>query len=44
MQAYGRGVRDINDYCTTYVIDSDFEELLRDYKDLFNEYFLEAVI
>ena len=43
MQAYGRGVRDINDYCTTYILDKDFERVLRNNKDLFNEYFLEAV-
>ena len=43
MQAYGRGIRDENDYCTTYVLDSDFDRLLNDYSYLFNEYFLEAV-
>lgn len=43
MQAYGRGIRDLEDYCTTYVIDSDFDQLLNNYKYLFNEYFLEAI-
>jgi len=43
MQAYGRGIRDKDDYCTTYVLDSDFDRLLNDYGYLFNEYFLEAV-
>lgn len=43
MQAYGRGIRDMEDYCTLYVIDSDFERLLNQYSYLFNEYFLEAV-
>lgn len=43
MQAYGRGIRDESDYCTTYVLDSDFESLINDYGFLFNEYFLEAV-
>lgn len=43
MQAYGRGIRDADDYCTTYVLDSDFDRLLNDYGYLFNEYFLEAV-
>lgn len=43
MQAYGRGIRDATDYCTTYVLDSDFDRLLNDYDYLFNEYFLEAV-
>lgn len=43
MQAYGRGIRDSTDYCTCYVLDNDFEKLLRNYRYLFNEYFLEAV-
>lgn len=43
MQAYGRGIRDMDDYCTTYVLDASFDGLLTDYTDLFNEYFLEAV-
>ena len=43
MQAYGRGIRDADDYCTTYVLDSSFDGLLNDHTDLFNEYFLEAV-
>lgn len=43
MQAYGRGIRDVDDYCTTYVLDSDFDSLLGNYSFLFNEYFLEAV-
>ena len=43
MQAYGRGIRDMDDYCTMYVLDSDFDSLLHNYRYLFNEYFLEAV-
>lgn len=43
MQAYGRGIRDSTDYCTCYVLDSDFDKLLRNYPYLFNEYFLEAM-
>ena len=43
MQAYGRGIRDVTDYCTTYVLDSDFDSLLNNYGFLFNEYFLEAI-
>jgi len=43
MQAYGRGIRDMNDYCTCYILDNDFEKLLRKFKYLFNEYFLEAI-
>lgn len=43
MQAYGRGIRDMDDYCITYVLDADFESLLSNYRYLFNEYFLEAI-
>ena len=43
MQAYGRGIRDTTDYCTCYILDNDFEKLLRKYRYLFNEYFLEAI-
>ena len=43
MQAYGRGIRDSTDYCTCYILDNDFEKLLRKYNYLFNEYFLEAI-
>ena len=43
MQAYGRGIRDENDYCKTYVLDKSFDGLINDHTDLFNEYFLEAI-
>ena len=43
MQAYGRGIRDMDDHCIMYVLDSDFDRLLNQYKYLFNEYFLEAI-
>lgn len=43
MQAYGRGIRDMDDYCVMYVLDSDFDRLVHDYNYLFNEYFLEAI-
>ena len=43
MQAYGRGIRDMDDHCIMYVLDSDFDRLVRDYRYLFNEYFLEAI-
>ena len=42
-QAYGRGVRDENDYCKFYVLDEDFEYLISEYSCFFNEYFLEAI-
>jgi len=43
MQAYGRGIRDMDDYCVMYVLDSDFDRLLNQHRYLFNEYFLEAI-
>lgn len=43
MQAYGRGIRDKNDYCVMYIIDSDFEKLFDFNKNFFNEYFTEAI-
>ena len=43
MQSYGRGIRDMDDYCTTYVLDADFDRLVNNYEYLFNEYFLEAI-
>ena len=43
MQAYGRGIRDKDDYCVMYVLDSDFKTLLNKNKRFFNEYFLEAI-
>lgn len=43
MQAYGRGIRDVDDYCVMYVLDSDFDRLLSQHRYLFNEYFLEAI-
>ena len=43
MQAYGRGIRENDDYCVMYVIDSDFERLYDYNKNFFNEYFIEAI-
>ena len=44
MQAYGRGVRSETDYCDFYILDSRFEQLLKRWKPLFNDYFLEALV
>lgn len=44
MQAYGRGIRDKDDYCDMYIIDSDFERLFSFNRNFFNEYFIEAMI
>ena len=43
MQSYGRGVRDIDDWCKYYILDEDFEGLINEYGYLFNEYFREAI-
>lgn len=43
MQSYGRGIRDMSDYCKYYVLDEDFERLIHEYDYLFNEYFMEAI-
>lgn len=43
MQSYGRGVRSETDYCDFYILDKEFDNLLRRWKHLFNEYFLEAI-
>ena len=43
MQAYGRGIRDKDDWCEMYIIDSSFIELFDYNRGFFNEYFTEAV-
>lgn len=43
MQAYGRGIRDKDDWCVMYIIDSDFINLFDFNRGFFNEYFIEAV-
>lgn len=43
MQAYGRGIRDKDDYCDMYIIDSNFKNLFNYNKSFFNEYFTEAL-
>jgi Rad3-related DNA helicase len=43
MQAYGRGIRDKDDYCVMYILDSDFIKLFDFNRSFFNEYFIEAV-
>ena len=43
MQAYGRGIRDSDDYCDMYIIDSDFKNLFSFNRNFFNEYFIEAM-
>lgn len=43
MQAYGRGIRDTDDWCVMYIIDSSFKQLFDYNRGFFNEYFIEAV-
>ncbi len=43
MQAYGRGIRDKDDYCVMYILDSSFVDLFDFNKQFFNEYFIEAI-
>lgn len=43
MQAYGRGIRDKDDWCVMYIIDYDFVNLFDFNKSFFNEYFIEAI-
>ena len=43
MQAYGRGIRDTDDWCVMYIIDSSFKQLFDYNRGFFNEYFAEAV-
>ncbi len=43
MQAYGRGIRDKEDYCDMYIIDSNFKRLFDFNYNFFNEYFIEAL-
>ena len=43
MQSYGRGIRSMEDYCTTYILDEAFKDLMRFNRYLFEDYFLEAI-
>lgn len=44
MQAYGRGIRDQDDYCVMYILDRGFINLFNYNRRFFNEYFSEAAI
>jgi len=43
LQAYGRGVRGENDFCDTYILDSNFSDLLKYNSDKMPKYFTEAI-
>ena len=46
MQAYGRGMRAEDDYCTTYVLDKDILMLFKSplYRSLIPDFFKEAIV
>lgn len=43
VQATGRAVRGVNDYATTYILDSNFERLLKQNRELFPTWYLESL-
>ncbi|MGD0146059.1 MAG: ATP-dependent DNA helicase [Nitrososphaerales archaeon] len=43
VQTYGRSIRSETDYAATYVLDSNFPSFLARHRDLFPEYFIEAL-
>jgi len=43
VQAYGRCVRNENDWAHSYILDSSFDDLLKYHKKLFPKHFLEAI-
>jgi ATP-dependent DNA helicase DinG len=44
VQTYGRSVRSETDHAVTYVLDSNFPFFIRKHRDLFPDYFLEALV
>lgn len=44
VQSCGRSVRGVDDFATTYIVDENFERLLRNNADLFPAWFLESVV
>lgn len=43
LQTYGRSVRSETDSAVTYVLDSNFPSFVRDHRELFPQYFLDAL-
>lgn len=43
VQASGRAIRGVNDYASTYILDSNFERLYKNNSDLFPEWYLDSV-
>ncbi len=44
IQEAGRGVRHETDWCSTYIIDSNFGRLLESYRRFFPQWFLDAIV
>lgn len=44
VQASGRAIRSINDHCDTYILDSQFEKLYREYNHFFPRWYKEAIV
>jgi len=44
VQTYGRGMRAEDDWCHTYILDESFGQLMRRNRDMFPEWFTEAVV
>lgn len=44
VQAYGRSIRNDKDYANTYILDSNVSYLLRNNKDMFPKWFLDAIV
>ena len=43
IQCSGRSVRSIDDFANTYILDSNFNKLLTQYRNLFPKYYLDAI-
>jgi len=43
IQCSGRSVRSVDDFANTYILDSNFNRLLNQYRDLFPKYYLDAI-
>lgn len=43
VQASGRAVRGVNDFATTYIVDSNFERLLKHNAEIFPDWYLESL-
>lgn len=43
VQASGRAVRGVNDFATTYIIDSNFERLLKNNVEIFPDWYLDSL-